>query len=290
MPLAWRAGAGGVLATWLWQRAGRAAARARLDELRHVARPPASITGTRSLAALLLRAGIDQPVAVVVRTWLLAAIAVGVVGAGLQPAFGVLAAAAVIASGPLALVFARHRAERRAAAAMPAMLRLVASELRIGGTVSTALDTVARSPNPLARDMARVQARMQLGASLDEALEAWMRERPIGGVRAAAGALTLARRVGGPAADAIDGLASSVGDRIAATAETRAQSAQARASALVMVLAPIGYLLFASTIDQRSLDVLLGTNFGRVCLLLGLGLDALAIVWIRFLVRPEPDL
>jgi tight adherence protein B len=137
--------------------------------------------------------------------------------------------------------------------------------------------------------MARMRARMELGVSLDGALSRWVEERPVAGVRAAAGALTLSSAVGGPAADAIDGLASSVADRIAATAETRAQSAQARASALVMVVAPIGYLLFASTIDQRSLDVLLGTTFGRACLGAGLALDALAVLWIRFLLRPDPE-
>jgi tight adherence protein B len=241
------------------------------------------------LAVMLRRAGVDQPVGVVVRTWLLLVVAAGVVGAGLRPAFGVLAATSAVAAGPIVLLLARHRAERRAAYSLPAMLRLVASELRIGGTMTTALDTVAASPHPLARDTVRIRGRMDLGASLDEALARWIDERPITGVRAAAGALTLAGSVGGPAADAIDGLASSIADRIAATAETRAQSAQARASALVMVLAPIGYLLFASTIDQRSLDVLLGTTFGRACLGIGLALDALAVVWIRFLVRAEPE-
>jgi tight adherence protein B len=293
-PIALRALSGLLVATLLWARARRTITRERAVALRreHTGIPAIAggLAAPRRIDSMLVRAGVDQPLAVVVRTWLLVVAACGAVGAGLEPAFGALAAMLALAGGPIALVLARHRAERRAAAAMPAMLRLIASELRVGGTVMTALDTVGGSPNPLARDMARVRARVELGAPLDDALEVWTRERPVAGVRAAAGALTLARRVGGPAADAIDGLAASVGDRIAATAETRAQSAQARASALVMVLAPIGYLLFESTIDQRSLDVLLGTTFGRLCLAAGLALDALAVVWIRFLVRAEPEL
>jgi tight adherence protein B len=279
---------GAVVAASLWRRARREVTRARAVELRR-GESGADVAAPRAVRTMLLRAGVEQPFDVVVRTWLLLAVAAGVLGAALSPAFGVLAAALALVGGPVALLLGRHRAERHAAASMPALLRLIASELRIGGTVMTALATVAESPHPLARDMARVRARLELGASLEDALDSWTRERPIAGVRAAAGALTLANAVGGPAADAIDGLAASVGDRIAATADTRAQSAQARASALVMVIAPLGYLLFASTIDQRSLDVLLGTAFGRVCLAAGLALDALAVVWIRYLVRPEPE-
>ena len=251
----------------------------------------ASLATPRRLDAMLVRAGVEQPLAVVVRTWLLIVAACGAIGAGLQPAFGVLAAVLALAGGPIVLVLARHCAERRAAAAMPALLRLIASELRIGGTVIDRARHGCRLAQPArARHGARPCAGWSSACHSTTRSRSGRGERPVAGVRAAAGALTLARRVGGPAADAIDGLASSVGDRIAATAETRAQSAQARASALVMVLAPLGYLLFASTIDQRSLDVLLGTSFGRICLAAGLALDGLAVVWIRFLVRAEPEL
>jgi tight adherence protein B len=270
----------------LWKRAGRVMERDRASGLRADA---AALTAPGRIDALLAAAGVEQALGTVVRTWLLLAVAAGVVGASLSPAFGLLLAALALAGGPTLLLLARHRAERRAAGSMPAMLRLIASELRVGGTVISALDTIADSPHPLARDMARLRARVALGASLDEALLAWVGEHRVTGARAAAGALILASTVGGPAAEAVDGLAASLADRAAATAETRAQSAQARASALVMVLAPIGYLLFASTIDQRSLDVLVGTAFGRGCLAAGLALDALAVAWIRYLVRAEPE-
>jgi tight adherence protein B len=277
---------GVAAAIGLWRAGTRAVIRDRAGALRR--RGAIRVDPTR-VEAMLERAGVEQSVTVVVRTWLLLVVAAGLFGAALGIALGFLFALLALVAGPVVLVLARHRAEQRAAASMPTMLRIVASELRIGGTVASAVQTVEESPHPLARDMARVRARVQLGAPLADALATWVVERPITGARAAAGALTLASTVGGPAADAVDGLAASVADRIAATAETRAQSAQARASALVMVLAPVGYLLFASTIDQRSLGVLLGTGFGRACLGAGLVLDALAIAWIRFLVRPEPE-
>src|SRR4051794_38692635 len=224
-PVAVRAMAAFLVTAGLWRRGGREASRARAAALRGRA-VDAGLDGPRRLDVMLQRAGLEQPAGVVVRTWLLLVAAAGVFGAAMRPEFGALASLLALGAGPVILVLARHRAERRAAVSLPAMLRLVASELRVGGTMSTALDTVAQPPHPLARDMARVRARVDLGASLDDALARWIDERPIAGARAAAGALTLASSVGGPASDAIDGLASSVADRIAAAAETRAQSAQ----------------------------------------------------------------
>ena len=107
------------------------------------------------------------------------------------------------------------------------------------------------------------------------------------GVRAAAGALAVAASQGGRAAEAIDGLASSLRHRLDALAEARALSTQARMSAVVVGAAPIGYLAFASLVDPRSVSVLVGTGVGRTCLVVGLGLEGLAALWIRRIVRSE---
>ena len=95
-------------------------------------------------------------------------------------------------------------------------------------------------------------------------------------MRAAAGALAVANTIGGRAADAIDGLASSLRHRLDASAEARALSAQSRLSAVVVGAAPIGYLAFSSLIDPGSVTALVGTGVGRVCLVLGLALEGLA--------------
>jgi len=106
-------------------------------------------------------------------------------------------------------------------------------------------------------------------------------------VRAAAGALAIANTVGGPAANALDGLAESLRQRQGAAAEARALSAQARLSAIVVGAAPLAYLAFSALVDSDSLQVLLATGAGRTCLVLGLLLEALAIVWMRRIVRSD---
>jgi tight adherence protein B len=220
--------------------------------------------------------------------WLVTALAVAALTSALIPGMVIPAALAALVAGPVALRIGRSRRERRFASALPGALEQVAAELRGGGTVSGAVDRIARADGPVADDLRRVHVRTRLGLGLGDALEGWPVEHDVPGVRAAAGALAVATTVGGRAADAIDGLASSLRGRLDASAEARALSAQARLSAVVVGAAPLGYLAFSSLIDPGSASALVGTGVGRVCLIVGLALEGLAAVWIRRIVRSEP--
>ena len=220
-----------------------------------------------------------------VEVWLFASGIAAVVGFGLSPVAGLLAGVGVLLGGPIVLRTARQRRARIVAAAVPDALENVGAELRAGGTVAAAIVIIARGDSPLAPDLLRVDTRVRLGASLPDALEAWARERPVGGIEATAGALSLSTTVGGRAADALEALASSLRDRLAVAAEARALSAQARYSAWVIGVAPIGYLCANAVIDPRSMHALLGTSAGRLCAFAGIGLEALGAVWIRAIVR-----
>ncbi len=186
---------------------------------------------------------------------------------------------------PVVVLSMHERRARQIAAVVPETLERVASELRSGGTVATAISAVAGGDGPLAPDMARIDYRVQLGASLGSALAAWARERAVAGVDASAGALALCASVGGRSADALDGLATSLRDRLGVAAEARAVSSQARMSAVVVGGAPVAYIAWSALVDPHALQVLTGTAFGRVCLVLGIGLEALGGWWMRVIVR-----
>ena len=149
------------------------------------------------------------------------------------------------------------------------------------------LEHIAGSASPIARDARHVQSRCRLGLPLAEALAAWPAEHDAPGVRAAAGALAVASAMGGRAADAIEGLASSLRHRLDAMAEARSLSTQARLSAIVVGAAPLGYLAFASLVDASAVDALITTGVGRVCLVVGVGLESAAAIWIRRIVTSE---
>jgi tight adherence protein B len=214
--------------------------------------------------------------------------AAGILAFAVAPALAGPTALATLAAGPVGLRLGRDRAARRYAVALPAALEQAAAELRGGGTVAAAIDSVARAGGPLAGDLRRVRSRTDLGVGLADALAAWPEERAIDGVRAAAGALAVAAALGGRAADAIDGLAQSLRDRLGAAAESAALSAQARLSAVVVGAAPLAYLAFSTAIDPGSTATLVTTDAGRVCLALGLGCELLAMWWMRRIVARRP--
>ena len=151
-----------------------------------------------------------------------------------------------------------------------------------------ALDRVADGTGRLAPDLATVRSRTRLGLDLVDALDRWATERPHPGFADVAGGLAVAATTGGRAATALTGLAASLRDRLACAADARALSAQSRASAVVVGAAPIAYLVFAAVVDPESISVLVGTTVGRMCLVVGLTLDAVAALWMRRLLRTAP--
>lgn len=231
-------------------------------------------------------AAIDAPVNRALSTWMWAVTVAAVLGLGFGgPQVGVGLAVLTGVGAPAVVASLNERRSLQIALVVPEALERVASELRSGGTVATAIAAVAAGDGPLAPDMARVDTRVRLGASLARALAAWAGERAVAGVEASAGALAMCSSVGGRSADALDGLATSLRDRLGVAAEARALSSQARLSALVVAGAPVAYIAWSALVDPHALHVLTGTLFGRVCLLLGLTLEALGGWWMRSIVR-----
>jgi tight adherence protein B len=223
-----------------------------------------------------------------VELWVGAVAGAGLFAAAMSPGLVPPVVVITTAGGPVLVWVLRTRAHRRYAAALPLALEQVAAHLRGGGTVGHGVAALAGGDGPLAGDLRRVQARADLGVGLADALAAWPVERDAGDVRAVAGALAVAETLGGRSAHALDGLAASLRDRIGAAAEARSLSAQARMSAVVVGAAPLAYLVFSALVDPGSVELLVGTGTGRVCLVAGLLLEATGALWMRrILGSPE---
>ena len=264
--------------------ARKGAVRDRLRFQRRTVRVPAPVAAR--IALMLDAAAINVSVEQASATWGWAVIIAAMLGLGLGGTQAALAGGAGTAVGMPAIVLAlRGRGARRLAAAVPDTLDQIAAELRAGGTISTAVTAIARGDGPLAADFARLDARTRLGATVAEGLRAWTTERTAPGVGASAGALALCATVGGPASDALEGLASSLRGRLAVAAEARALSAQARMSALVVGGAPVLYLAWSGAVDPHALHVLTGSAVGHVCFVAGVALELVGAWWMRRILR-----
>ena len=251
---------------------GRARARRRL-RTRLVARPTQDAVRPGRVAAPAVVVGAVG----LVTAWF----AVG------PPAVAGLAIAAV--AGPARAHLRRRAAVRsRREAQLPAALDRLAASLRSGSSLTMALGEVGGSFDaPIGPELAALARETSHGRPVREVLDRWSAAHDDPGTRLAAAALVLATVVGSAPARAIDGVAATVRERLDLAAERRALAAQARASALVLSLAPVGFAAVLVVGDTAAADFLLGTSAGWVCLAVGVGLDAAGAWWMARLSRSD---
>jgi tight adherence protein B len=270
-----------------WPPGSGPATNAGADEARRwtPADPPARV------AAALADAALPLPPPVVWTAWLGA---LGV-GPGLAALIGGPGLAAVVAGGtavgPVLVVRSRRGgAGARLEQALPGALEAVARSLRSGASLRQAVEEAgrARASGPqLSAELSRAASEAGQGAGLVTALEGIAVRRPLPGVRLGVAALCLGAETGGAQARAVDGVAATVRERLAVAAELRALSSQARMSALVIGLAPVGFGGFAAATDPRTSQFLLHTPAGLGLLTAGLTLDGLGWLWMQRLARVD---
>lgn len=243
-------------------------------------RSPAALR--RWLAAALPEADPDRAWRALV-LFVAAATVAGQLAGG--PYVALVAFLAAVGAAATGVRLARHRADAAYEAVLPAALDGLARSLRSGASLVQALSEAAAAvPGPLGDDLARVSRETAQGIPVVQALEAWPARRPLPVVRLAAAALCMGAELGGAQARAVEGVAATVRDRLAAAAELRALATQARASAAVLVVAPVAFSAFAVATDART-AAFLRTPLGAAVLLAGVALDAAGALWMGAIVR-----
>ncbi len=176
----------------------------------------------------------------------------------------------------------RGRAAASVDRALPDVLEATARSLRSGTSLRIAMsEAIASAPDRLRTSLHTVVAAAERGRPLVDAIDEWTATMPGEGVRLAGAALALSSELGGAAARSLDGVAATLRDRDAVRREVRALSSQARASAVVIGIAPVAFAFLSSSVDPQTLDFLLHSRAGITCLLVGVALDGLGAIWMH---------
>ncbi len=187
---------------------------------------------------------------------------------------------------PLLLAALRSRGERIVLDSLPGFLERVAQGLRADVSSLAAIAEAHRETRPpLREELAVVLGDVQSGRPLPAALERWRMRRSHPDVGLAVAALSIGAAAGGRRAQAIDGVASTLRAGRNTRSELAALSLQGKASALIIALLPLGFLLLDSLIGGSTLGFLLGSSLGLVCLGAGILLDAAAFFWMYRITR-----
>lgn len=164
--------------------------------------------------------------------------------------FGPLAGVAFAAAGPLVvarLLAARRRRYRVSVdAGVPEMAVAIADALAGGCSLRAALGEAATGVGGAAgHELRRTAAELAAGAPTDDAVEAMRRRARSPGMDTLVAACLLQRRAGGDLARLLRESARALEDQARLEDEVRAATAQARFTAVIVVLLPLGGALLA---------------------------------------------
>lgn len=211
------------------------------------------------------------------------------VGGALAGLPGSIAAVAAMAVAPRILL--RRRTTRRMEALesdLADAVAAIAAAMRSGRSLTQAIAHAAGEADvPLGPALLAVADRSELGVPFDISLDRLVEEVPSADVRLVSGVLRIHRRTGGALPGVLDQVAKTLRERRAAAREIRSLTAQARLSAVILGLLPIGFFLFLSATSRNDIEAAYHSTTGAAAIGVGLALQGGAYLWIRQLLRVE---
>jgi tight adherence protein B len=161
----------------------------------------------------------------------------------------------------------------------------MAAGLRAGASLHQALATAGAREDEAGVVIRQVLGPIARGQALIEGGRDWAARATNPDELLVAEAVQLAAWTGRPEPLLFDAVADTARERLALAGELRTQTAQARASAAVLALLPIGFTTFTAATDGEAAHFLTATTAGWICIITGLTLEALGALWMRAAIR-----
>src|SRR5215213_2872963 len=120
------------------------------------------------------------------------------------------------------------------------MLNLMVNGLRAGYSTMQAMEAVSRElPAPISDEFHRVVQEMQIGISMEKALDNLLRRIPSDDLDFVITAINVQREVGGNLSEILDTISFTIRERVRIKGEIRVMTAQVRTSGTVLSLIPV---------------------------------------------------
>ncbi len=153
--------------------------------------------------------------------------------------------------------------------------------LRSGSTLHTALLRVAADPSVAGVPLQRVADRVRTGSAVEAEIDRWAADLDHPDADLVRAVINTGAATGSALAASFDRAAASLQERADLQREIAALTAQARASALLLTVAPVVFLGLMASLDPAVLATAITTSGGRVALVGGVLLDLAGWVWMR---------
>jgi tight adherence protein B len=203
------------------------------------------------------------------------------------PAACLAIASALLA--PRALVWRRERYTRRLGEGTAAAAARIADALASGHTTRAGIAMAAGElKGPIGRELSRVAADIELGATADAALAAFRERAGSRRVDLLVAAIRLQRRSGGNLAALLRDVAAALEDQARLEAEAHAETAQARFTSTVVLAMPFFVLGLYELLSPGTVGHLVGSAVGAWLLGTAAVMQATGAVLVRRLARVDP--
>lgn len=209
-----------------------------------------------------------------------------VLGKLLAPAFSVVGLAAGYVLLRLWLNRARELRRERFVQQIPELARVLSNATNAGLSIATAW-AVAESEmaEPARSEIARLNASVRFGASLEDAMLQLNDRLPAREVQVLMSTLVISSRSGGSLVKALRDISLTLDDRKEVRREVRTTLAQARATAYLVAAMSIGMLIIINTISPGTVEKMTTNLIGQIALVIGFGMILLSLWIIRRMTR-----
>jgi Flp pilus assembly protein TadB len=172
------------------------------------------------------------------------------------------------------------RSSRQLVPDYASVLDAIALQVRSGSSLAAAIVDEVDGSSPLGE----IGDRLTAGGSLVEVLAEVVPSDA--DLALAVQALSATAHLGGPIAATLDEAAAVLRERTAARAERRAHSSQARLSARVLTIVPVGFAVWSAVASRSTREIYVSTFAGGVCALSGLALNLVGWQWMKRIIGP----
>lgn len=190
---------------------------------------------------------------------------------------------------PIAVVRAR-RAKRLQTfeAELPDTLSLLAGSLRAGFSFQQGLEAVANDASgPMGEELRRVFNEVQLGRTLEDALEDSADRMESDDLQWAVLAVRIQREAGGNLAELLDTVAETMAQRERLRAEIRTLTAEGRLSGIVLGIFPFAFAGILVLVSPGYLDALFENTVGIIAMIVAGIAAVFGFFWLRKIVAIE---
>lgn len=124
------------------------------------------------------------------------------------------------------------------------MLNLMVNGLKAGYSTMQAMEAISKElPSPISDEFRRVVQEMQLGVTMETALDNLLRRIPSDDLDFVVTAINVQREVGGNLSEILDSISFTIRERVRIKGEIRVMTAQVRASGTLLSIIPMGLAL-----------------------------------------------